>query len=66
MSLDRIGCPPLKSLLLCKRLVSKVKHSSLVLSFIQLPSLAVRKNRYVVLPIDFEEAWKVSQFVVIL
>lgn len=25
-----------------------------------LPSLAVRKNRYVILPIDFEEAWKVS------
>jgi hypothetical protein len=23
--------------------------------------LAVRKNRYVILPIDFEEAWKVSQ-----
>lgn len=22
--------------------------------------LAVRKNRYVILPIDFEEAWKVS------
>jgi hypothetical protein len=23
---------------------------------------AVRKNRYVILPIDFEEAWKVSDF----
>lgn len=23
---------------------------------------AVRKNRYVILPIDFEEAWKVSRF----
>lgn len=23
---------------------------------------AVRKNRYVILPIDFEEAWKVSSF----
>jgi 26S proteasome regulatory subunit T3 len=23
-------------------------------------SLAVRKNRYVILPVDFEEAWKVS------
>jgi hypothetical protein len=26
-------------------------------------STAVRKNRYVILPIDFEEAWKVSGFV---
>jgi len=23
-------------------------------------SVAVRKNRYVILPVDFEEAWKVS------
>ena len=27
-------------------------------------TLAVRKNRYVILPVDFEEAWKVSYLVV--
>lgn len=28
-------------------------------------SLAVRKNRYVILPVDFEEAWKVRCLVVL-
>ena len=28
-------------------------------------SLAVRKNRYVILPVDFEEAWKVHYLAVL-
>jgi len=28
--------------------------------------IAVRKNRYVILPVDFEEAWKVSRWVCVI
>lgn len=34
--------------------------ASTVISQAHISSPAVRKNRYVILPVDFEEAWKVS------
>ena len=60
MSLVPIVSQQRRLLPLCRRLVYKV--SSYKLSNIRAVSdysLAVRKNRYVILPVDFEEAWKV-------
>lgn len=39
--------------------------SELLFLFIQSCIAAVRKNRYVILPVDFEEAWKVRWMLLI-
>lgn len=39
---------------------ASVERCAMRISF--MPMVAVRKNRYVILPVDFEEAWKVSRF----
>jgi len=58
MSLDLIDCP-----LQTSHLLSKLQDYKASLSFFCLilaeRCTAVRKNRYVILPVDFEEAWKV-------
>lgn len=60
MFLGRIVYHQLRLPPLFKRLVCKVSSVLLFQTFsIYGLSLAVRKNRYVILPVDFEEAWKV-------
>ena len=51
---------PQKLLQSCKPLVSKVCEALVKAEILfNTTSSAVRKNRYVILPADFEEAWKV-------
>ena len=59
-SLDRIGSPQQRLLPLYRRQVYKVRQLGIAEpDHDAYSSTAVRKNRYVILPIDFEEAWKV-------
>lgn len=59
-SLVPIASQQRKLLPLCKQLVYKVSPQKLNrFRAISECLLAVRKNRYVILPVDFEEAWKV-------
>lgn len=64
---DQIGCRQPKLLPLSKPLGSKVCIKSLALfqQVVKMGSAAVRKNRYVILPVDFEEAWKVRYLAVL-
>jgi hypothetical protein len=60
MFLGRIAYHQQKLPPLFKQLVYKVSSVLILHRFgIHRLPLAVRKNRYVILPVDFEEAWKV-------
>lgn len=61
MFLDQIDFPRPKLHRLYKLQVSRVRlHLSSLIKLFRPSVPAVRKNRYVILPVDFEEAWKVS------
>jgi hypothetical protein len=57
---DRTGCLRRRLRRSYRRPDFKVSnHNVRWLEFLFIVPLAVRKNRYVILPVDFEEAWKV-------